>query len=222
MRTIPLQYYKIAESLSHYSRIIYDHGFAFANGGNLSARLHGGMVISTPTMESKGFLTPADMVITDFDGNKLYGKKEVSSEIQSHLAVYRANRGAHAVIHSHPPYACSYCFGESSLSEPLSPESILWLGDICTIPFILPGSPELASEIERLCKGKYVIMLENHGLITWGATIRDALWRTEVMENHCKIWHIISSRGDRAKELSDKEKIMLEKLKDKYFDPELR
>ncbi len=53
---------------------IYNKGFAAGNDGNISYRLGPNKVLCTPTMMSKGFMTPADLCIVDMEGNQLAGK----------------------------------------------------------------------------------------------------------------------------------------------------
>lgn len=204
----------MAVSLSEFSKLLWERGHAEANGGNLSIKLGENLLITTPTMMSKGELMADDMVVCNFNGDVIYGLTKPSSEIKSHVAVYRANEGARAIVHSHPVYTCSYAFTQSLPFDPMSPESVFWLGDIGVIEYILPGSPELAKDIELRCKGKYVIMLRNHGLITWGTSIKEAFWRTEVMENHCRISHIISERRDNPRALTEREKVFIGRMSD--------
>ncbi|PKO96881.1 MAG: hypothetical protein CVU12_03045 [Bacteroidetes bacterium HGW-Bacteroidetes-7] len=196
MAIIPERYTQAAKQLATFSHLLYQKGFADANGGNLSVKPDENIIITTPTLESKGTLKYGDMVITDNNGNHLYGSKRASSELTSHLAVYRANPKAGAVIHSHPPYVCSYVYTRCTPLLDSSPETLIWTGEVCDIPFIMPGSQELAEKLQQECQNKHVVLLRNHGLITWGGNLREAWWRTEVFEHHCKISHLIQVRGD--------------------------
>lgn len=214
MAIIPERYTQAAKQLATFSHLLYQKGFADANGGNLSVKPDENIIITTPTLESKGSLEYGDMVITDINGKHLYGLKSASSELSSHLAVYRANPKARAVIHSHPPYVCSYAYTKSTPLIETSPETLIWTGEICDIPFIMPGSPELAKKMEKECINRQVILLRNHGLITWGENLRDAWWRTEVFEHHCKICHLISTRGDSPVKLNEEGIKRLIKLRD--------
>ncbi len=213
MKTIPLEFFPWAKQLATYSRMVWELGYTKANGGNLSLKIAEDLIMTTPTMMSKGDLTVDDMVVCNFKGDIVFGYRSPSSEINSHLAIYNVNENAKAVVHSHAPYSCSYAFTNEMPPSNLSPDSVLWLGDICEIPFLLPGSNELSKEIERLCKDKYVLLLRNHGLMTWGESLQNAVWRTEVMEGYCRISHLISTRGASLRELSSEQIAMLEKLR---------
>ena len=213
MNTLPLEFSSWANELAKYSRIIWEKGFAEANGGNLSVKISEDLMMTTPTMMSKGELTSNDMVICNLKGDIVFGNHSPSSEIYSHLAIYNANENAMAIVHSHPPYSSSYAYTEDMPFKSLSAETVLWIGDICVIPFVTPGSIELSKEIERLCKGKHVLLLRNHGLITWGENLQEAIWRTEIMERNCKISHLITARGALPSKLTNRQIGILEKLK---------
>lgn len=214
MTKLPERYLQTANEIMYYSHLLYNKGFAEANGGNISVRLDENLIMSTPTMESKGLLKAEEMVITDNAGNHIYGIKKSTSEILSHLAVYRTNSAAISVVHSHPPYVCSYAYTADSLPElSTSPESVLWIGELCDIPAMMPGSEKLSGFIEKNSIGKQVIILRNHGLITWGGSLREAWWRTEVFEHHCKVSHLTDTRGVRQNQLSNEIQDELELLK---------
>ena len=217
MGTMPIEFLSWAKELAFYSRLVWEMGFAEANGGNLSVKIAEDLIMTTPTMMSKGELTSEDMIVCNLKGDIVFGSKSPSSELYSHLAIYKVNENAKAIVHSHPPYSSSYAYSEEMPIKSLSPESIFWIGDICVIPFIMPGSIELSKEIERACKDKYVLLLMNHGLMTWGESLRNAMWRTEVMERYCKISHLITSRGATPAKLTNRQIIMLEKLKGDFL-----
>lgn len=217
MTTMPLEFLPWANDLARYSRLVWELGFAEANGGNLSVKISEDLIMTTPTMMSKGELTPEDMIVCNLKGDIAFGAKSPSSELHSHLAIYHVNEKAKAIVHSHPPYTTSYAYTSELPIESLSAEAVLWIGDICNIPFIMPGSVELSKEIERVCKDKYVLLLRNHGLMTWGESLQNAMWRTEVMERYCEISHLITARGSTPAKLTHRQVIMLEKLKEDFL-----
>lgn len=210
MQSIPSEFLSIAREISEYSRLAWNKGFVEANGGNISVRLPGNLLISTPTLESKNDLQEDDMVISNFYGEKIYGNRDASSELFSHIAIYKSNPDAISVIHTHPPYTCSFACTNSLPFSNITPESVVWANKISVIPYFLPGSKELADMIVKLSEGVRVLLLRNHGLITWGETLKEAWWRSEVMENCCRISHLIMERGDNPVYLNEKEVNIIE------------
>ena len=57
------------------------HGLGFVAGydGNISARLDPHRILSTPTTISKGMMQPDDLVVVDYEGKKVTGRRNVTS-----------------------------------------------------------------------------------------------------------------------------------------------
>ena len=89
-------------------RKLWERQYVDGNGGNISVRLGSRYVLCTPTMLSKGDLEPADICLSDLDGNILAGDRSRTSELLLHLEIYKANPRARAVVHCHPPYATAF------------------------------------------------------------------------------------------------------------------
>src|SRR5579859_4472613 len=89
---------KHREEIVRYGRMLHDRGFVAAMDGNLSVRLKSDRILVTPTCVSKGAMRPADMVIVDLDGNRLAGRRNVTSELGMHLLVYRMRPDVQAIV----------------------------------------------------------------------------------------------------------------------------
>ena len=63
-------------------RRLYARSYIASNDGNISARLDDRRVIATPKGVSKGFMTPDMMVIVDYDGHKVAGERDPSTELR--------------------------------------------------------------------------------------------------------------------------------------------
>ena len=59
-------------------------------------------------MMSKRDMEPADICLSDLEGNILAGDRLRTSELLLHLEIYKANPQARAVVHCHPPYATAF------------------------------------------------------------------------------------------------------------------
>ena len=96
------------EEIVRYGRMLHDRGFVAAMDGNLSVRLPNDRILVTPTCLSKGAMRPADMVIVDPDGQRVAGRRNVTSEIGMHLLIYRMRPDVQAIVHAHPPTATGF------------------------------------------------------------------------------------------------------------------
>ena len=89
-------------------RRLYARAYIASNDGNISARLDDRRLITTPKSVSKGFMTPDMMVVVDYDGNKVSGERDPSTELPMHLEIYRNRPDTNAVVHAHPPIATGF------------------------------------------------------------------------------------------------------------------
>src|SRR5689334_8837946 len=78
---------------------MYARGYISSNDGNISARLDEKRLVTTPKSVSKGCMTPDMMVVVDYEGNKLGGDREASSELPMHLEIYRNRPDVNGVVH---------------------------------------------------------------------------------------------------------------------------
>src|SRR5271165_5911977 len=96
------------DEIVRFGKLLHQTGLVAATDGNLSVRLENGNILCTPTLMSKGLLEPQDLVIVDPWGKKLSGERDVSSEVNMHVVIYRSRRDVGAVVHAHPPTATGY------------------------------------------------------------------------------------------------------------------
>src|ERR1041385_7397259 len=121
---MPTQY-KYREEIVHYGRMLHQRGFVAAMDGNLSVRLSGDRILITPTCLSKGAMRPADLVIVDLDGQRVAGRRNVTSEVGMHMLIYRMRPDVQAIVHAHPPTATGFAAAGMALTEPLVCEVVM-------------------------------------------------------------------------------------------------
>ncbi len=219
MKSQECEFNKFAEQICIYSNLMWERGFAEANGGNLSVRLGNGNFLVTPTNHSKKGLIPDDLVLSDNRGvqiNSLNGR--MSSEFNTHLAIYKINPEAVAVIHAHPPYTCSFACSATFPTDPLTAEAVFWAENIKVIPYILPGSEELAEFIVTTGSGADVFVLKNHGIVTFGKSLKEAWFKCEVVEAQLKLYHLAASRGEEPLKLDNIQISKLREIKKVFFN----
>jgi L-fuculose-phosphate aldolase len=80
----------LCDEIIRTGRKLWDRQYVDGNGGNISCRIGAGHVLCTPTMISKRDMTPADICLSDMEGNIVAGNRLRTSELLLHLQVYRA------------------------------------------------------------------------------------------------------------------------------------
>jgi L-fuculose-phosphate aldolase len=179
--------YKLKEQICEIGRRLYAREFAAANDGNITIRLNEKEVLCTPTMVSKGFLKCEDICKVDYDGKQLAGRKKRSSEVLLHLAVYKTRPDVNAVVHCHPPHATAFAVAHEPIPKCILPEVEVFLGEVPMAVYETPGTQKFAETIVPYVKDCNTIILANHGTVTFGPTLENAYFNTEIIDAYCRI-----------------------------------
>jgi len=190
MSSIYLHDGEAKELICEYGRRVYARGLVSANEGNISCRVSENEIWVTPTYESKGFLNPDMLIKMNLNGDILNSTSyEPSSEVKMHLGIYKEHSGIGAIIHAHPVTATAYACTSEIIKTNLVPETIAVLGtEVKVIPFGMPGTYELPDNIRPYVKKNRVALLQNHGALSWGETMKEAYYNLEMLENYAKLY----------------------------------
>jgi L-fuculose-phosphate aldolase len=168
-------------------RWIHARHFAPATDGNISVRLDGSRVLTTPTCLSKGMMTPDDLVVTNLEGRRLSGTRPPSTELAMHLLIYRLRPDVYAICHAHPPIATGFAAAGLPLDKAILSEAVFSLGCVPLAPYGTPGTTELCDSIEPLLRNYDAILLANHGAVTYGPDLLTAFFRMETVEHFAHV-----------------------------------
>ncbi len=181
----------IKEQICDIGRRLWAREYVDGNGGNISARLED-VFLCTPTGVSKGFLKPEMICLVDIDGNQLAGTWKRTSEITTHMAIYRNVAEAAAVVHAHPVHATAFAIAGVEPPSSLIPEMEVFVGRAPIAPYRTPGSPSMADVIGPLSPQHQSILMGNHGVICWGSSVEDAHFKMEITDAYCRTLVIAS------------------------------
>jgi L-fuculose-phosphate aldolase len=179
--------YKLKEQICEIGRRVYAKGFAAANDGNITIRLNDREVLCTPTMVSKGFMKPEDICKIDYEGKQLAGTRKRTSECLLHLAIYKQRPDVNGVVHCHPPHATAFAVAREPIPKCVLPEVEVFLGEVPMAMYETPGTQKFADTIVPFVKDCNTIILANHGTVTFGPTLENAYFNTEIIDAYCRI-----------------------------------
>jgi L-fuculose-phosphate aldolase len=178
----------IRERMVKAGRELYEHGLVKGTSGNISAKIPGtDTFLIKPSGARMEALKPGELVLVDFQGNKIRGVSNVSMETLMHAAIYRARKDVQAVVHTHAPTATAFGIAKTEIL-PLQIEMFMLLPNgVPIISFQPPGSKALANAVQKRIANYDAVILENHGIVTVGSTIEAACNLNEMVEEGAEV-----------------------------------
>ena len=138
-------------------------------GGNVSARdLQTGLVVIKASGIRYEEMRPEHMVVMDLDGKHLEGDYKPSSDVFSHLYIYKHRPDVGGVVHTHSRYATAF----ASLGKPI-PCVLTAIADEFGGPipcggFALIGDEAIGKMVIDYIGKSPAVLLKNHGVFTIG------------------------------------------------------
>ena len=166
-------------------------------------------------------LTPDQFVVTDLDGKILEGDLRPSSDLPTHLALYRAFEGVRGVVHTHSRYATAWaqackdipCLGTTHadylrgpipVTSHMPPDQIHSEYEVNTGHAIIRRFQKL-NPLETPA-----VLVAGHAPFTWGPTPTDAAHMAVIVEELAHLAYLTFAINHDAAALSDT-------LRDKHF-----
>lgn len=178
--------------------IICRRGYVLGTAGNISVRVAGeALFVITPTTHPYAGMTADDLVVADMAGNIVGGSRKPSMECSMHRAVLLARPDVHCIVHTHSTFATAAgCMQDTPSVPVVDIETAMYVGgDIPVAPFAAPGSPELAENVARCVGDRAGVIMEGHGAVGLGRTMREAITASDVIERNCKMFLLIRAAG---------------------------
>jgi L-fuculose-phosphate aldolase len=188
----------VQEKLALACRILAMQGHADLIYGHVSA------LSDTPGqywMKASGIgleeVTEDDLVLIDFDGNKISGKRKRHNEFPIHSEVYRANSEIRCVIHTHPVYSTIIASSEHRLLPltnmscafyPPAVEKFEESSDLIV-------TPAQGAAVAKLLGEHKVVLLRNHGIVVAAGSVEEACVRGVLLEHSAKTQVTAASMG---------------------------
>ena len=207
--------HKIKQDICEIGRRLYNKGFAAANDGNITVRISDNEVLCTPTMHSKGFLKVEDICTIDMTGKQIAGIKKRSSEALLHLEIYKQRPEIKSVVHCHPPHATAFAVAREPIPHCVLPEVEVFLGDVPITRYETPGGQAFADTVLPFVNKTNIIILANHGTVSFGVDVEQAYWWTEILDAYCRILMLSRQLGNVSYFNENEERELLD-LKQKW------
>jgi ribulose-5-phosphate 4-epimerase/fuculose-1-phosphate aldolase len=193
------------------ARGLFERGFSVGSAGNISARLDDGYLM-TPTNSCLGRLDPARLSRLDRDFAHVGGDRP-SKEVFMHRAFYAARPQAGAVVHLHSTMATAVCclpdVDPENPIPPLTPYFVMRVGRrLPVVEYFRPGDPDMEPSIREAATRASAVLLANHGPVVSGATLTDAVYAAEELEEAAKLFLLLRPLGPRRLTVAQTEALL--------------
>ena len=204
--------FSLREKVALACRMLADEGHARTLAGQVSARAEQSGTFWT-TNFGAGFADArtSNLVRIDRDLNVVEGEGMANPGVRFHLWIYESRPDLNSIVHTHPPYTSAL----SIIGEELAVahmDATPFHGD-CAFLSEWPGIPLANEEGRIICEAlgeKRSILLANHGLLTTGKTLEEAVYLAILFEQAAQMQITASSvaairpvRPELAKESHD-------------------
>ena len=172
-----------------------------------------GLVVIKPSGVSYDSMSAEDMVVTDMDGDVVEGTLKPSSDLGTHLLLYRAFEHAGGVVHTHSEYATAwaqaarpipplgtthadYFYGSIPVTEELSPWEIK--GD-----YVHNTGLAITRRFRSLdAEAIPAVLVAGHAPFVWGTSAHQAAHNAVVLEAVAKMAWVTLQLNPNAKQVS--------------------
>ena len=193
--------------------------YTFGNASGISRK--DGLIVIKPSGVAYESLTPEHMVVTKLDGQIVEGELRPSSDLATHLEIYKQFTNVGGVAHTHSEFATAWaqacrpipCFGTTHADS--------FHGEVPVTPCLTPD--EIASDYEKntgrvICRhfnevdpdAVPAVLVAGHGPFCWGATAAVAAHNAVILESVARMAYYTLTIAPDAQPIASH-------LRDKHF-----
>jgi ribulose-5-phosphate 4-epimerase/fuculose-1-phosphate aldolase len=175
---------------------IAKRGLVSCSSGNLSCRFDDSTMLVTRTRSWLGRLKPDQVVRCNVDNMCVVSGEKPTVEAAFHAGILRNRPDMNVVLHFQAPFATTLaCRSDlDAINFAVIPEVPFYMGEVGIIPYLPPGSPELANAVVEVMKTHDMAVMRNHGLITVAKDYDHVIQNATFFELACQV---IVQNGDR-------------------------
>ena len=179
---------KYLEEFISAARRVAKHGLVLCGSGNLSWRIDDGHVLVTAMSSWLGNMSKDQVAVCRIADSATLNGKTPSKEIGFHAAILRERADINVVLHYNSACATTIACREPQVENFfVIPEIPYYIGPVAVVPYLAPGSSELAEAVTEAIKKHDLAILRNHGQVTVGKDFDEAIEKAMYFELACKI-----------------------------------
>jgi L-ribulose-5-phosphate 4-epimerase len=137
-----------------------------------------------------------DVVVMDIDGTVVEGERRPSVDSLALLHVYKNMERVNAIIHTHQVYATAISLVFDKVPNAVTTLANACAGEVQVAPFSSAASLQMGIETVEHIGDSNAIILKNHGVITVGKNLKEALYAAVYLEDAVKTYFVAKSMGE--------------------------
>jgi L-ribulose-5-phosphate 4-epimerase len=159
-------------------------------GGNVSARdPQTGLVAIKASGIRYEEMRPEHMTVVDLDGKVVEGDFKPSSDVYSHLYIYKHRPDVGGVVHTHSVYATAFAAVNKPIPVVLTAIADEFGGPIPCGGFALIGDDAIGKVVVESIGKSPAVLLKNHGVFTIGKNAQAAVKAAVMTEDNARtVW----------------------------------
>lgn len=185
---------KLKDQVLEANLLLPQYGLVTFTWGNVSAiDRENGCVVIKPSGVAYDNMTAADMVVVDMEGHVVEGHLRPSSDLPTHLMLYKTFPDIGGVVHTHSRWATIWAQAGRGIPAYGTTQGDYFYGEIPCTRSLTPN--EIHSDYEHNTgvviaerfaglNGTSVpaVLVKNHGPFTWGSDAAEAVHNAVVLE----------------------------------------
>lgn len=177
-----------------------------------------GLVAIKPSGVDYDTMTADDIVVTDLDGKIVEGYMRPSSDLDTHIELYKSFANINAVVHTHSRWATIFAQAGKEIPMLGTTHADTFYGNVpCTRKMT---AEEIANNYEKetgcVIAERFenldplaipAVIVNSHGPFTWGKNSYEAVKNAIILEEVAMMaWHTLTLNGEASfqQELADK------------------
>ena len=169
-------------------RRIAAYGLVRCSSGNVSYRIDSGHMLIKVSRVWLAEMTGDDVAVCRVSDGKTLNGKTPSVEVGFHAGILRTRPDIGVVLHFQTPFATTLaCTRHDKIDYSVIPEVPYYIGPVVEIPYMSPGSSDLATSVSAAMQKHDLIQLRNHGQVTVGRDFKHVIQNAVFFELACEI-----------------------------------